>query len=313
MECKDCNCGENFIKIDTTYGHPRFFTAIKKMAEIHANKNRDYGNGNPLGNFMTAEQLGVDPFLGVLIRMSDKWTRICSLTNSGEQYVKDEAIEDTLMDLANYALLSLVIKEEVKYTHGGAFKDDERIDISHEYEEKFEKAKLLAEIATLDLIDSAVQYDPENYGNKLEFQEIKPERCLPSRLIQPMSKKTNPCKDCEWKRDGFCAYASDCVALEVDEACNRLNNDQYIMNLKSFTCLTCTMFAGDPDHEAHNCYHCIFNGKKRPGSIDYYVDQRAVAALAGKGIAGTLAKDEIHCVGGQFCACVACVNERIKS
>ena len=130
MKCKDCNCGEG-VTLDTTYGHSLFYELIEKMAKLHANKNRDYGNGNPLGNFMTAEDLGIDPFLGVLVRMSDKWTRICSLTKQGQQHVKDESIEDTLLDLANYCLLALVIKDAVKYTHGGAFlEEDASVQIS---------------------------------------------------------------------------------------------------------------------------------------------------------------------------------------
>jgi len=95
------------------FGHPMFYELLDKMAEIHSKKNQDYGNGNPLGNFASSLDLGIDPFFSVLVRMSDKWARICSLSkNGGIGVVKDESIEDTLIDMANYALLAIVIRRE---------------------------------------------------------------------------------------------------------------------------------------------------------------------------------------------------------
>ena len=44
----------------------------------------------------------------VIIRLSDKLNRLESLTRSNVQLVKDESVNDTLLDLANYALLALV-------------------------------------------------------------------------------------------------------------------------------------------------------------------------------------------------------------
>jgi len=100
---------ENILEVDTTHGHEYYYELIAKMAELHSRKNRDYGGGNPLGNFLHARSLGVDPFTGILVRLSDKWSRICSLVRTNERHVKDESIEDTLLDLANYALLALVL------------------------------------------------------------------------------------------------------------------------------------------------------------------------------------------------------------
>lgn len=97
-----------------TGGHPMFHELLEKMRDIHDRKNADYGDGNPLGNFLEAERFGVSPFIGVLIRLSDKYTRIKSLCKrkNMEGAAKEEAIEDTLLDLANYALLAIVILKE---------------------------------------------------------------------------------------------------------------------------------------------------------------------------------------------------------
>lgn len=46
---------------------------------------------------------------GFLVRMSDKYARICNLIgNQKENAVLDEKVEDTLIDLANYSMLLAV-------------------------------------------------------------------------------------------------------------------------------------------------------------------------------------------------------------
>ena len=51
------------------------------------------------------------------IRIGDKLNRLKTLVRGQEQQVSDESITDTLMDLAGYAILSLVEikKEEEKW------------------------------------------------------------------------------------------------------------------------------------------------------------------------------------------------------
>jgi Domain of Unknown Function (DUF1599). len=60
------------------------------------------------------EGFGVHPFEGVLVRMSDKWARINSLVKHGTSEVRDESIEDTLVDLANYAFIAVLILRDSK-------------------------------------------------------------------------------------------------------------------------------------------------------------------------------------------------------
>lgn len=99
-----------------TGGHPMFHELIEKMRDIHDKKNADYGDGRQLGNFMEAEDFGVEAWRGALVRLSDKYSRIKSLAKRVNQKgeVKDESFEDTLIDLANYALLTLILYKEKK-------------------------------------------------------------------------------------------------------------------------------------------------------------------------------------------------------
>jgi hypothetical protein len=81
-----------------------------KMIEITKKKNADYTGGadSPFSNF---EQIGslvqvssvVE--IGFLTRMSDKMSRIGSFITKGMLLCKDESVEDTLIDLANYCIL----------------------------------------------------------------------------------------------------------------------------------------------------------------------------------------------------------------
>lgn len=70
-------------------------------------KNRDYGN--------SFEKL-VDKYgmVALAIRFADKFNRLDSLVTNGRNYVPDETIEDTLKDIAGYALLGLVLLEKWK-------------------------------------------------------------------------------------------------------------------------------------------------------------------------------------------------------
>ena len=78
------------------------------MIDTMKRKNADYsgaGGTYAFGNFKHVEDLGIATTeQGFLTRMTDKLCRITNLTTQVAQ-VKDESIEDTLIDLANYSLL----------------------------------------------------------------------------------------------------------------------------------------------------------------------------------------------------------------
>ena len=76
-------------------------------------KNSDYaGNKNPFGNIVNSQIVGVDPRRAILVRMMDKVSRITTLLDK-EAKVKDESIQDTLMDLINYtAILKSYLKNK---------------------------------------------------------------------------------------------------------------------------------------------------------------------------------------------------------
>lgn len=63
-------------------------------------KNHDYGD-----SFAKLRKEIPD---AILVRIYDKYSRLKTLMQGAEQKVKDESIEDTLKDLANYCIMELV-------------------------------------------------------------------------------------------------------------------------------------------------------------------------------------------------------------
>ena len=80
----------------------------KKMVEITKVKNADYtgSTNDPFANFRLCELLDIATTeQGFLTRMTDKLSRINSFRQKGDLQVRDESVEDTLLDLANYCIL----------------------------------------------------------------------------------------------------------------------------------------------------------------------------------------------------------------
>lgn len=91
------------------------------MHRVTIQKNADYTGDNPdaFWNFMLGEHMGVGTTeQGFLFRMTDKMSRIIGIVRTGVTKVKDETIEDTLIDLANYCLLMAGYISDKKKNYG---------------------------------------------------------------------------------------------------------------------------------------------------------------------------------------------------
>ena len=75
----------------------------ENLNKIYEQKNSDYGNS--FGE--TFKKLGI---ISAITRISDKYNRICSLATKSaeERKVKDESIKDTLLDMANYCIMTVI-------------------------------------------------------------------------------------------------------------------------------------------------------------------------------------------------------------
>lgn len=106
---------------DLMVKRPEIYWLMKRQAELLLQKGHDYsGTEDSYANLRSSSALGISPWRGVLLRMSDKFSRLCNFSCQGILKVKDESVEDTLLDLANYSLLCLVLFKEGQKEGGGS-------------------------------------------------------------------------------------------------------------------------------------------------------------------------------------------------
>lgn len=85
-----------------TFKNLQLNLTAERMISIYRKKNADYGNSFD-------QSLDEDGLLVAKIRIGDKVRRFLSLTKEGvEVQVKEESISDTLLDLANYCVMTIV-------------------------------------------------------------------------------------------------------------------------------------------------------------------------------------------------------------
>jgi len=89
-------------------GGDQFREVLEELAVLHERKSLDYGDGvDPLANItQAAESINVTPLAVCTVRMADKMQRLKSFFRRGE--VEFDGIEDTLLDLAAYAVIGLI-------------------------------------------------------------------------------------------------------------------------------------------------------------------------------------------------------------
>lgn len=74
------------------------------MHELYERKNADYGDSFSQMRHRYPQVIGM--------KLWEKVNRLCNLLDHPQiQQVQDEAIEDTLMDIANYAMMELTERE----------------------------------------------------------------------------------------------------------------------------------------------------------------------------------------------------------
>ena len=80
-------------------------TICEELNKLYERKNHDYGDsfGKSYDEYGMAMPC---------IRLEDKLNRLKALTRNGNQQVADESIEDTLLDLANYAIMTVVERKK---------------------------------------------------------------------------------------------------------------------------------------------------------------------------------------------------------
>ena len=96
---------ENDKTLSNTSAH-QFKDIAKGMIETYVRKNHDYGNSFD----KSLDKFGL---VASVVRIGDKMNRIESLVQK-EAMVQDESIRDTLLDTANYAIMTVMWMDNQK-------------------------------------------------------------------------------------------------------------------------------------------------------------------------------------------------------
>lgn len=91
-----------------------YLDLLAELGDTFRRKNAGYaGKANNWDqNFRVVERIGVPIEDGLMVRLCDKWERLCNLWDRPDLDQVDEALDDTLLDLVNYGLILLTVRRE---------------------------------------------------------------------------------------------------------------------------------------------------------------------------------------------------------
>ena len=105
--------GDGLLATDGVGSAP-FLDLLEEVRQLHLSKSQDYGSeSDPLANIRQgAEFVGIEAWRGCMVRVADKVQRLRTFCRTGR--LVHEGVRDTLLDLAAYSLLAIVLFDEGK-------------------------------------------------------------------------------------------------------------------------------------------------------------------------------------------------------
>lgn len=96
---------------DVSHGSRAFRDTLEELWHLHCKKGFDYGtDADSLANIRASKAHGVEPYRYAMLRADEKMTRYKSFLAKGS--LRNEPLEETLLDLASQAILALVLLRE---------------------------------------------------------------------------------------------------------------------------------------------------------------------------------------------------------
>ena len=152
---------QRIVRLKERYKDETALSILDNMQTVYEAKDNDYSaTGLPMGNLRKCEEAGIDAWRGCLVRIGDKMSRLENFLKEKEYLVISEKAEDTVIDLANYAILMSCLLEEIK-----------SVNLSRYYNEITEQAQLRLENLSYYCVFQAMLWkdnDPENDLSNLE-------------------------------------------------------------------------------------------------------------------------------------------------
>ena len=152
---------QRVVRLKERFKDETALSILDNMQTVYEAKDNDYSaTGLPMGNLRKCEEAGIDAWRGCLVRIGDKMSRLENFLKEKEYLVISEKAEDTVIDLANYAILMSCLLEENK-----------SVNLSRYYNDITEQAQLRLENLSYYCVFQAMLWkdnDPENDLSNLE-------------------------------------------------------------------------------------------------------------------------------------------------
>lgn len=101
-----------------TVGDAGFHALLNQIGRLHDQKQRDYGREtDPFANVRASHEWGVQPWVGAMVRLTDKVRRLQRFAERGT--LANESAEDSMLDIAVYALIALRLYREASDSPNG--------------------------------------------------------------------------------------------------------------------------------------------------------------------------------------------------
>ena len=115
---------QTILQLKEKFTNETALDILDNMQSVYEAKDNDYSaTGLPMGNLRKCEDAGIDAWRGCLVRIGDKMSRLENFLKEKEYLVISEKAEDTVIDLANYAILMCCLIEEIKPSHSDFYWD----------------------------------------------------------------------------------------------------------------------------------------------------------------------------------------------
>jgi hypothetical protein len=112
----------------------KFEQVLEELRAMHNKKQTDYGRtGDPFSNVRASEAFGIPGWVGAMTRANDKMRRLQKFAAEGN--LANESVEDSLIDLAVYSIIGLILYRE----------EQAETDIDQAFKKVEEHAEKLAE------------------------------------------------------------------------------------------------------------------------------------------------------------------------
>jgi len=102
----------SYIKNNYPSTEKEFQALLNEMYLTFCKKQFDYGPGNiSLGTMLKNEKEVNQSLFGIIVRMNDKINRLINLSTNHDMKAKNEPIDDAFMDIAVYAVMAMIVKQ----------------------------------------------------------------------------------------------------------------------------------------------------------------------------------------------------------